>query len=216
MAREQRGQPAAMIMKVILTNVSCKKGAAMREREKDGVGGRERETDGEHSAERDRRQTHEGQERRGENARPLPTSHHSNMHTHTSPTSRARKDARGMLGPRWTTRIHIPTATSRAQGLPRRWGNVRGMLEGWGCYIRPARGGESSVHPREAYRSRSIGHTIVAPGVDGAHLAFAGCTRSYLNVAGTNGERNVRRETWEVLSPREEDYDGNTNLRGDW
>lgn len=40
MAREQRGQPAAMIMKVILTNVSCKKGAAMergREAQKEGV-----------------------------------------------------------------------------------------------------------------------------------------------------------------------------------
>lgn len=33
-------------------------------------------------------------------------------------------------------------------------GIFRGRLEGWGCYIRPAQGGESSVRPREAYRSR--------------------------------------------------------------
>lgn len=55
MAREQRGQPAAMIMKVILTNVSCKKGAAMRERERGAEGRRGRETDDEHLAEGDGR-----------------------------------------------------------------------------------------------------------------------------------------------------------------
>lgn len=145
-------------------------------------------------------------------ARPLPSSHHGNMNTHTFPMSRARKDARGMLGPRWTTRIHIPTTTSRAQGLPGRWGNVRGMLEGWGCYIRPARGGESSVHPRGAYRSRSIGHTIVAPGVDGAHLAFARMHTQLSYVADTNGERNVRRDS-EVCRREKRTYDRNQTKR---
>jgi len=71
-------------------------------------------------------------------------------------------------------------------------GNVRGTLEGWGCYIRPARGGESSVHPRGAYRSRSIGHRIVAPGVDREHLALAGCTHAVIPydpyVVDTNGK----------------------------
>lgn len=102
--------------------------------------------------------------------------------------SRARKDARGMLGTRWTTRIHIPTAVSRVQGLQQRWGTVRGTLEGWGCYIRPARGGESSVRPTGAYRSRRIRRTIVAPGDDGAHLAFAGCTHAVTSATALTNE----------------------------
>ncbi|XP_032688299.1 uncharacterized protein LOC116852245 [Odontomachus brunneus] len=70
-----------------------------------------------------------------------------------------------MLGPRWTTRIHIPTTTSRAQGLLRQWGTVRGMLEGWGGYIRPTRGGESSVRPTGAYRLRRIEHVVLHTGI---------------------------------------------------
>lgn len=84
---------------------------------------------------------------------------------------------------------------SRARVVWMVGGNVRGTLEGWGCYIRPARGGESSVHLRGAYRSRSIGHTIVAPGVDREHLAFAGCTRSYPLRRRHERERNIRRDS---------------------
>lgn len=74
-------------------------------------------------------------------------------------------------------RIHIPTTLSRAQRPPRWWGNVRGTLEGWGCYIRPARGGESSVRPRGAYRLHCDGwHTIVRS-YSAANRRSASCTR---------------------------------------
>lgn len=56
--------------------------------------------------------------------------------------------------PWWTTRIHPHVAPVFRAGVTRVEGIFRGRLEGWGCYIRPAQGGESSVRPREAYRSR--------------------------------------------------------------
>lgn len=92
-------------------------------------------------------------------------------------SSRVRKDARGILDPRWTTTGSTsPTALSRAQRPPRWWGNVRGTLEGWGCYIRPARGGESSVRPRGAYRLHCIGWHDRAM-YSAANRRSASCTR---------------------------------------
>lgn len=55
---------------------------------------------------------------------------------------------------RWTGRIHPHGAAVFRAGVAAVEGMLRGRFEGWGCYIRPARGGESSVRPREAYRSR--------------------------------------------------------------
>jgi len=97
-----------MIMKVILTNVSCKKEQEESERERERKEERASEIDGRLSASK------------AEGARICDPS--------VLPAqSRVRKDARGMLGPR-TTRIRIPTAVPRAQGLPRRWEAVRGTL----------------------------------------------------------------------------------------
>lgn len=128
-------------------------------------------------------------------------------YTRTHPRCRGRERTRGecrvLDGPPGST---SPRRRLARRGCLERWGNVRGTLEGWGCYIRPARGGESSVHPRGAYRSRSIGHTIVAPGVDGAHLAFAGCTRSYLTSPARNGKGTVRRDS-EMCRRKEEGCD---------
>lgn len=128
------------------------------------------------------------------------------MHDHPVPPcrpstppslSRARKDARGMLGPRWSSRIHIPTATSRVQGLLRQWGTVRGMLEGWGGYIRPARGGESSVRPTGAYRLRRIEHVVFAhghPAIEERILRSRNAHTPSPPLATRHSEGNMKRE----------------------
>lgn len=70
---------------------------------------------------------------------------------------RVRERERGRVGDKVLGGLpgSIPTPPlSFVQGLFPVEGMPRGRLEGWGCYIRPARGGESSVRPREAYRSR--------------------------------------------------------------
>lgn len=208
MAREaQRGQPAAMIMKVILTNVSYKKRNSEREGERQKEGGekekwarsiRRREIDGRLTESR-----REGARMRGLSLPPT-----TETCTRTHPRCGGRERTRGgcwvLDGPPGST---SPRRRLARRGLPERWGNVRGMLEGWGCYIRPARGGESSVHPRGAYRSRSIGRTIVAPGVDPSASRIRGTHTQLSYVAGTNGERNVRRDSEVCLAEREEDYD---------
>lgn len=68
-----------------------------------------------------------------------------------------RERDRVTRSPWWTTRIHPHVDGVYRAGVASMVGIFRGRLEGWGCYIRPARGGESSVRPREAYRLRRCG-----------------------------------------------------------
>lgn len=112
-------------------------------------GRRERETGAERSTEGDRRADSRRAGEKGRECAASPFLPPRNMYTHTSPTSRVRKETRGTLGPRWTTRIHIPTASSRAQGLPGTVGDRQGNVRGVGVlYQAGARGGELSSSKR--------------------------------------------------------------------
>lgn len=123
--RAARGEPAAMIMKVILTNVSCKKGAAMRERGRktESVERRERER----RTESIRRREIDGRltkgRREGVRMRGLSLPPTTETCTRTHPGRRGRKRTRGgcwvLDGP--------PGSTSPRRRLAR-----RGCLDGGG------------------------------------------------------------------------------------
>jgi len=156
---------AAMIMKVILTNVSCKKGAATREGERRIKNTR-----------RDRPREIDGGLSLGEQGRECAV---SSSPPPFPPFSRARKDARGILDPLGgpPQDPHPHGAASRAAAaavVGERQGNVRGV---GGLYKAGARGGELSSSKRSVsvtlYRVTRSG-AIVLGGDDEAHLVLAG------------------------------------------